>query len=464
MTKDIVQAERARIALGIQALHERWKPHPAQIQVGAPLIRGETKDVFAQCGRNFGKTELVSYLLWRYAWTFPNSENYYFAPYMTQAREILWASRRVQTFGPADWIEGDPNNTEMRITFKNGSFIKLAGSDNVDSYRGVKPKGLTVLDEFKDFRPEFLEAYDPNRAAFDSPMMIIGTPPEFENQFTALAKQYAGDPNKRYFKLPTSSNPHISPDWLAKKKAELYQLGEGDKWEREYMAEFVTGGASSIFPMLKRSMVMPHDQLIGRIWRDRKKLEWILWADPAGASCFAVLFAAINPYTREVYCLDEIYETTQPEMTVGKIWPRIKAIRDDLWDEDWRQGYDEASTWFANEVLDLFNEGLEPTQKMRSDKLTGLSLIKDALLQGKLFISSRCPKLYWELERYRKDASGKIPKKDDHLIDCLRYLLDASHYSLKTEREVILAPDEMKRGERFRDDFPDLFNSDFPLG
>jgi hypothetical protein len=246
---------------------------------------------------------------------------------MTQAREILWASRRVQTFGPEEWIEGNPNNTEMRITFKNGSFIKLAGSDNVDSYRGVKPKGLTVLDEFKDFRPEFLEAYDPNRAAFDSPMMIIGTPPEFENQFTSLAKIYESDPNKRFFQMPTSVNPHISREWLEKKKAELYALGEGDKWEREYEAKFVTGGASAIFPMLSRKSMISHDQMLGRIWKDRKKLEWVLWADPAGASCFAVLFCAINPYNKDIYCLDEIYETTQAEMTVSKIWKRIKDIR-----------------------------------------------------------------------------------------------------------------------------------------
>ena len=150
-------------------------------------------------------------------------------------------------------------------------------------------------------------------------------------------------------------------------------------------------------------------------------------------------------------------------MTVGKIWPKIKTIRQELYDDEWRQGYDEASTWFANEMLDIFNEHFEPTQKMKSDKLTGLSQIKDALLHNQLLISSKCPKLYWELERYRKDASGKIPKKDDHLIDCLRYILDASHYSLKKEREVILAPDEMKRASPMRDDFPDLFNSEYDL-
>ena len=300
--------------------------------------------------------------------------------------------------------------------------------------------------------------------SFNSPLMIIGTPPELEGQYTKLAQDFERDDSKRFFQMPTSVNPHISPAWLSRKKAELYALGEGDKWEREYEAKYVPGGANSIFPMLSKAMIQPHSELMARLWKDRKKLDWVLWCDPAAASCFAVLFVAINPYSKTVYCLDEVYELQQAQMTVGKIWPRVRQIKDDLCDDgDWRQGYDEASTWFANEVLDLFNEHLEPTQKMRADKLTGLSLIKDTMLQGKLWISSKCPKLYWELERYRKDSSGKIPKKDDHLIDCLRYILDASHYSLKTEQEIVLVPDEMKRAATIRDDFPDLFNSEFTL-
>lgn len=455
--------EIERIARGIADLHAKWTPHASQVAVGSPLIRGEVREVFAQCGRNWGKSELVCYLLWRFAMTYSGSENYYFAPYSKQAREILWAPRRIHTIGPEEWIT-DINNTEMRITFSNGSFIKLDGSDNVEAYRGVKPKGLSVLDEFKDFKEEFLDAYDPNRAAFKSPLMIIGTPPEMEGQFNRVAESYRKDPSKRFFQLPTSDNPYIDRAWLDQKKAELYARGEGDKWEREYEAKFVRGGASAIFPMLSKGMIYQHSELLNILYRDRKKLEWVLWADPAGASCFAVLFCAINPYSKQIYCLDEIYELEQSQMTVGNIWPRIRQKRDELFEGEWRQGYDEAATWFANEVLDVFSEGLERTQKMKADKLTGLSLIKDAMLQGKLIISERCQKLYWELENYRKDGSGKIPKKDDHLIDCLRYIFDSHHYSIKRVAEPEVDPVTSKRAFRLEDDFPDLFNNDDNLG
>jgi len=444
--------EIERIARGMKELHSRWQPHDAQIQIGKALIADRCKDVFAQCGRNFGKTELVAYLLWRWAWTFPGSENYYFSPFMKQSREILWASRRVQTLGPEDWIE-KVNEQEMRIYFKNGSFIKLDGSDNVEAYRGVKPKGLTIFDEFKDFREEFFEAYDPNRAAFDTPLFIIGTPPEFEGQFNRIATSWASDPSKRFFEFSTSSNPHIQKDWLKKKQAELYARGEGDKWEREYQAKFVRGGSKRIFPMLKDAMIKSHAALMSEIAKDRRKLEWFCWADPAGASTFAVLFAAINPYTRHVYFLDEIYEQRQEEMTVQKIGARIMRMTKELYPGEWRFGYDEAEAWFRNEMLEHFDLSFEPTQKAKNDKTSGLSLLKDIMLENKLTVSSRCQKLFWELDNYRKDDEGRIVKKNDHLIDDARYILSAAHYSLNETVESTKEKDPMFRGARIEDDF-----------
>lgn len=459
MNREQVLALKLRLAEGLQQLHSRWVPHPAQVAIGQALFARNFSEVFAVCGRNFGKTELVAYSLWRYAWTFPGSENYYFSPYMKQSREILWQSNRLQAFGPKAWIEGKPNDTEMRIKFRNGSFIKLDGSDNVEAYRGVKPKGLSVFDEFKDFKPQFFEAYDPNRAAFNSPLLIIGTPPEAEGQFSKVYHAWKEDDRKAVFSFPTSANPHIDRGWLERKKEELYQRGDGDIWEREYEAKFVKSGAKSIFPMLTRDYIRPHSAVLQEIYKDRRKLEWFAWADPAGASCFAVLFAAINPYTRTIYFLDEIYETRQQEMTVNKVGARIVSKCGALYDPrpgdtEWRHGYDEAETWFANEMLERFGLGLEPTQKAKHDKTTGLSLLKDAFLAKKVVISDRCEKFYWELDNYQKDDDGKIVKKNDHLIDCARYILGASYYSLNESEEVIKENDPMWRGARIEDDFP----------
>lgn len=429
-----------QVSLWLDHIHSKWQPHAGQVDIIDDLLVNGFKDLFIQAGRNFGKTEIVSYLLWRYAIENPGSENYYFAPYQTQAKEIMWAPNRIQNFGPRDAIYGDPNKTEMRITLVNGSFMKLAGSDNVDSYRGIKPKGLSIYDEFKDFRPEFHDSFDPNRAAFDSPLIIIGSPPDRDCQYTVLAEDYRRDPKKRFYLKPTRENPYISKVWLDSKEEQYKARGEYDIWQREYEAILVKGGASKIFPMLNESVVKTHDEILQELQKDRKRIEWIHFSDPAAASVFGTLFAAYNPYTKKIYLLDEIYEKSQSEMTVKKIGPRIfqkeKEFREDA---EWRKGYDEAATWFQNEMLDNFNEHFEPSHKHLNDKESGLTLIKDILLDGKMVISERCTHLYSEMDNYFKDKNGNIPKVNDHLIDCLRYILGAVHYELNEKEEEILS-------------------------
>lgn len=452
---NITQSEYIDI---IESLHSVWTPHPGQIRVGKCLIQKETSEVFICAGRNFGKSELMAYLLWRWALVNPGSENYYFSPFMKQSREILWSSRRVQTFGPSKYLNGTPNETEMRIKFKNGSFIKLDGSDNVEAYRGVKPKGLTVFDEFKDFRPEFYDAYEPNRAAHDSPLVIIGTPPDRECQFTELMNEFQTNKSKRFFHAPTSENPYISRQWLENKRKELIARGDEHVWEREYEAKFVKGGKSRIFPMLTNAFVKHHNTIIQEIYKDRSKLQWYCICDPGTITCFAVLFAAINPYTKQIYLLDEIYETDQTKTTVKLIGTQMLAMMRSLYpkQDDWSITYDEAEAWFASEMLDNFDLAMMPTRKALNDKESGLALIKDALIAGKIQISDRCVKLFWEMDSYYKDKNGRIPKLNDHLIDTTRYLLSAANYSLNSEDEPEKIEFEPLRSHRISDDFPTL--------
>lgn len=435
--------------VAIYELNSRWKPHPGQIPVGKALFYEKKTDIFVQAGRKWGKTDFLEYSFWRFALSNPNTENYYFAPFQKQAKEILWAPRRLQTFGPEHFIAG-VNNSEMRITFTNGSFIKVDGSDNFEAYRGITPKGLIGYDEFKDFRPEFHQSFDPNRARWDCPLVQVGTPPDRHCQYIDLANECRTDPDKMFYHAPTWQNPFIGETWLKKKKAELYARGEGDVWEREYGALYIKGGASKIFPMLSESMIRPHGQIIDELYRDRNKLQWILWSDPAAASCFAVIFLAINPFSKKIYLLDEIYEKKQAEMSVYNIGRRMFQKRNSLFEGEWDQGYDEAETWFMNEILERFGECLHPSSKAFHKKENGISLLKDIMNKGLLVFSDRCKMTFWEMDNYYKDKAGRIPKVDDHLIDCVRYSLGFLNYLLEEEIEYIEADDEDFRGEPLR--------------
>lgn len=454
---DHVQAHYLnRYADTIIGLHERWTPHEGQWPVIDSVFNEGVRSIFVRCGRKWGKTEIALYLLWRVAQSFPGSPCYYFCPQQNQAKGILWEDPRIKLFGPREWLlDGSRgiNEGEMVLRFKNGSFIKIDGSDSYNKYRGPRYK-IAIYDEYKDADPRMRHAMRPNASVLLGIDVYMGSPPDIPNSdYELLDREHRMDPEMRSFHAPTWANPHIDRKWLYDEKTKLYRRGEGDQWEREYGAKYIKGGASSIFPMLEERMKKKHEDILWEIRKDLRKLEWYWWADPAGASCFAVLFVAINPYTKKIYVLDEIYETDQKKMTVAVIGKEIQKKRDELNGRaDWREGYDEEATWFLNEWISHFpdEEGLEPSQKSKHDKLDGITLIKDIMLSGLLVISDRCEKFYWEIENYIKDKNGKIPKKDDHLIDDFRYILGAAAYEVPPKEEYREEVDDMFRGEALR--------------
>lgn len=460
-----------------------WQPHAGQELVKKALFGENKKVVFLECGRKFGKTETLAYLLFRYCMMYPNSACYFIAPFQKQAKELVWANGRLQNFfkpivdektglthaghnrAEAHQILEELNEkygirineSEMRIRFANGSFIKLDGADNHQAYRGISPH-LIVYDEFKDHHPKFHVGMDPNLAAYDAPLIVVGTPPEGDENncdtFCSMADYAKLDDEQAYINAPTYTNPFISRDFLKRKKKELFARGEEDKWFREYMAKRVKAGSRNIFPMFEApdehtkytEHFVKHSDLVAEVMHRKKDWDFILSFDPASATTFACVFGAINRYSKQVVILEEIYEQKKELMSTGKIFPRALAFLDKygIYREDVRMIYDNAATWFSNEVADRYGYNLEPCRKDVNKKEDRLSLIKDMFLEGYLRISHICVKTAWEFANYRVDENGRIPKENDHIIDAFRYFLSNMYYN-EIPRDRPESPDDDRR-------------------
>lgn len=410
----------------LDALNAVFKPHPGQVLVLNALFVELMQIVFIDCGRKWGKTEVILYILYRWALFTPNGQFYYIAPYAKQAREIIWASRRLQNFLPEEmrkiYIE-KVKDDEMRIIFRNGAFIKLDGADNFEAYRGVNPHGA-VYEEFKDHRPEFHRAFGPNLATHSAPLVIIGTPEIGDDTpYNRMADECKSRPDAAYFNMPTWINPFISKVWLKSEYDSLQRRGEPEVWELEYACNRIKTSRLHVFGMLSEKHVVGFNTLMGVVGKRHKSTRWVCVADPASASCFAVLFIAWDKFTKKIMVMDELYITDMREMSVKKMWAKIAAkimgMEPDM--EKWTFLYDEAEAWWANEMLEEYGVAWMPTHKHLNDKEWGLSLIKDQLNADLLNMSEKCVKLYWEMQNYIKDEKGRIPKKNDHAIDCLRY-------------------------------------------
>lgn len=413
--------------------------HPGQIRVAKAILTENKRIVQAQYGRSAGKSETLLFIAWVYALLNPNSLVYIICPERVHADKIYWTPRRLQDYGPPEYILQE-RDAKMILEFKNGSKICLDGCENYNSLRGIKPH-LVIYDEFQKHSKEFdLEVMRPNLTAKRSALLAVGTPPRRSCYYVDFRKNLlesieAGDTSRCYFEGPSEQNPSLDKDELRKTKEELIKNKDENIWFREYEGKLILGGEGAVFPMWfdqKVKIIRPHDVIMSHIARQADKLNWYTICDPGTTKCFAVLFAIHNPYTCELFLLDEIYEKQTRNTSAIKMWLKIKDKQHELApnvpDKKWKVIYDEAAAWFANEVQQTFRENMRPTSKASRNIEDDISMIKEIINNDKVTISDRCKWLAWEMDNFITDEDGDFPKDSDHLVDDFRYFVAGCKY------------------------------------
>jgi hypothetical protein len=425
--------------------------HPSQVKLARDYFTRGMRIIMSQWGRSGGKTESALFIATVASLLNDNFITYIITPERKQGKEIYWASKRLQNYPPPQYIK-DAKDTEVRLVFNNNSFICVDGCENYNSHRGLKPN-LVIYDEFQNHNREFhLEVMAPNLLAKQSALIIYGTPPksrsayyvEFWEQLQKQIKE--GDCTRSYHEVPTSANPTIEQAELMKVRKELIESGNEVIWYREYEGKMAFGGEDIVFPKWNPTVhCRTHKVVTSYLEHDRNKLKWFTICDPGSSTCFAVLFAAYNPYTQQIFILDEIYEKDRKRTDTRQIWERIQKKEEELYPgaphKAWKRVYDEAAAWFANEVQSNYKIGLVPSNKHATDKETDISRIKMLMSHsGALTVSDRCYWLRWEIESYITNEEGKYPDKNDHLIDTFKYLMQTCSWKLMEKGDSDLVP------------------------
>ncbi len=83
---------------------------------------------------------------------------YYFFPTYAQGKKALWDGIGKDGFKyidhfPKELLESKPNDTEMKIRFKNGSLFQVIGTDDIDKVVGTNPRGC-VFSEYSLQNPK----------------------------------------------------------------------------------------------------------------------------------------------------------------------------------------------------------------------------------------------------------------------------------------------------------------------
>jgi len=187
---------------------------------------------------------------------------YYVFPTYSQAKKVIWngidkdGNRFLDHF-PADLIDGQPNEAEMRIKFKNGSIFQLVGSDNVDSIVGTNPVGV-VFSEYS--------LQDPTAWGFVRPILaenggwaIFVFTPRGENHGYQIYELAKSNPKDWFCRIDRASETNVIPrDILMQERSEIVRLyGNEALYLQEYECDFTVPIAGAYYA-----------ELIARAYRD----------------------------------------------------------------------------------------------------------------------------------------------------------------------------------------------------
>lgn len=167
---------------------------------------------------------------------------YYIFPTFTQAKRVIWEGidkngKRFLDHFPADLIQGKPNDSEMKIKFKNGSLFQLVGSDNVDSIVGTNPVGV-VFSEYSLQDPAAWGFLRQILAENGGWAIFIGTP-RGENHFYDIYQFALKDPSWFTQYLPVQDTQCIPQEVLDQERREIIQLyGNDALYQQEYECNF----------------------------------------------------------------------------------------------------------------------------------------------------------------------------------------------------------------------------------
>lgn len=171
-----------------------FEPREYQKAVYNALASGKKRGIVVW-HRRAGKDKLFINLLAREAFTRVGTY-FYILPFYTQARKIIWEGMDKTGFRFIDHFPAPlvtrKDNQQMVLELANGSFIRMLGSDNIDSIVGTNPIGV-IFSEFSLHKIAAWNYLRPILLENDGWALFNGTP-RGKNHFWEMLKAAEKDP------------------------------------------------------------------------------------------------------------------------------------------------------------------------------------------------------------------------------------------------------------------------------
>lgn len=168
---------------------------------------------------------------------------YYVFPELAQGRKVLWDGADKDGFRflnhfPEQVLASKPNDTEMKLRYKNGSLFQVVGSDRYNSVMGTNPIGM-VFSEYSLQDPRCWGYFRPILAE-NGGWAIFNFTPRGENHAYDLYELAKNDPENWYCSLLTADDTGvIKQEVLEQERKEIIRLyGNDALFRQEYYCDF----------------------------------------------------------------------------------------------------------------------------------------------------------------------------------------------------------------------------------
>lgn len=359
---------------------------------------------------------------------------YYVFPTIKQAKEIIW-DQILPEFLPMN-VVAKLNNSELKITLKNGSWIKLFGAENKESLRGGKLNGL-VFDEFADIDPECWNTIlRPALTDKKGWCWFVGTPKGHNHFYEVYIRDFekhdakyrnekgvCPEPNGNWksWLLHSIDNPYLDPEEIE----EARQTMSPEQFRQEYEASFETF-SGLIYKELEPRHFIQTPKLDSR---------WNYYVGIDTGRHTGISFVAID-FNNVAYVYDEIYDH---DSTVKEIAFNIRTIlKNHNIDFNRTQFIIDSASQVKREYQAELGRVPLDSQK---DVLNSIETIRRLLIgNGLYFDDVRCPAHSSEHKAYRwMDKPSPLPKPRktmDHTVNALQYVLNSTFVTKAYDREL----------------------------
>lgn len=176
---------------------------------------------------------------------------YYMFPEALQGRKVLWDGTDKSGFRfinhfPRDFMDSEPNNTEMKIRAVNGSLFQIVGSDNFNSILGTNPLGIT-FSEFALQNPYAWGYFRPILAENDG-WAVFNYTPRGDNHALQIHELAMND-SSWFSQVLTVDDTHAIPQAvLDQERREIIRLDGNDAlFQQEYYCNFTVPMAGAYY-------------------------------------------------------------------------------------------------------------------------------------------------------------------------------------------------------------------------